>query len=208
MSEYIDAGHAHLAAAGQEEFEAEHDADFEQFKHVEFDDGHGGHYEVTDFVAVHEHDIEHDVAVDEAQARAEVHEVERDIEYEHVHHVEYDDGHGGHFEETDFTDVHEHELEVDAERVDGGGHLGAASGGHLGAAGSDADADTADAARPGSYDGEAPSLFGPAGGLLGELERRLGFGDDLGEGQFDLDGGDSGGHLGVAPHDPDAWVSN
>jgi hypothetical protein len=56
MSEYVDTGHAQLSAA----HEAEHEVDYRHYHHVEYDDGHGGHFEESDFTAFSEHDEESD----------------------------------------------------------------------------------------------------------------------------------------------------
>jgi hypothetical protein len=66
----------------------------------------------------------------------EVHAHEDDERYVHVHHVEYDDGHGGHYEETEYV-VYEHH-EVDTEQAyghpvaeaDGAGAIGEAGEAH------------------------------------------------------------------------------
>jgi hypothetical protein len=80
MSEYADLGTGHEDAnldTGHESFGSEHD--------------HLQHF----------------------QTFGEAHAHENDQHYAHAHHVEYDDGHGGHYEESDVTEFDGHEASAD-----------------------------------------------------------------------------------------------
>ena len=210
MSEYVDTGHGHLGAAGEEAQEFDHgsgvlaeahagiaevqveerEIEYEHIHHLEFDDGHGGRYEVTDITVVRGQDSEVDTArggedVD-GQVHADIAEVEaeeREIEYEHIHRVEYDDGHGGHYGITDITVFHEEDTEIEAvPGVGYGGHGGVGYGGH---------------------DGYAEEPLAEIDGR--ELDAFFGRGHGSGYGFDDQPTGH--GHLGRAG-DTDSWVSN
>ena len=81
------------------------------------DGGYDGGYELEqqhgDLEAGHEQygqEYDHD---QHFAAIAEAHAQEHDVNFAHGHHVEYDDGHGGHYEETDFTVYSEHDAQSD-----------------------------------------------------------------------------------------------
>jgi hypothetical protein len=247
MSEYDDTAHDQLAVApdgdGQEQepgydalaeaHHAEHDVDFEQYHHVEFDDGHGGHYEETDITVYHEEDIESDQAqvaqadgyADDgrphagfAEAGAQTHTEEHTVGYEHYHHVEYTDAQGRHSEETDFAEFREHEVESDSvATVDAGGPgagIGpAGSGAGIGYAGSGAGigyaGSGAGAGPAGSGAGIGYADSGAGAGYADQALRELDSHDVAAFFGADPEEGDRpGGHLGVAPHGTDEWVSN
>jgi uncharacterized protein YjbI with pentapeptide repeats len=53
----------------------EHDVHFEHARHISYDDGHGGHYEIDDYTEYSEHDVEVDVT-HAAQLDSSDHELE------------------------------------------------------------------------------------------------------------------------------------
>jgi hypothetical protein len=230
MSEDFDTGHGHLAAAGEEarEFDQasavlaeahagiaevqaeEREIEYEHVHHVEYDDGYGGHYELTDVTVFHEQDSEVDTvrAVEDPDGQlhadlAELEAEEREIGYEHIHRVEYDDGYGGHYEVTDITVFHQEGTEIEAvPRVSHGGHGGVEYGGHDGYAeeppaeidGRDLDGRDLDGRDLDGRDLDGRDLdafFGRGHGS------EYGFGDQR----------TGHGHLGRAG-DTDSWVSN
>jgi hypothetical protein len=71
-----------------------------EHEHADLAEGHE-HYEQE-----HDHD-QHFAAI------AEAHAAEHNEAYAHGHQVEYDDGHGGHLAESDFTEYSEHDAKVD-----------------------------------------------------------------------------------------------
>jgi hypothetical protein len=73
------------------------------------DTGHDNH----DLEAGHEaHGSEHD-SLHHFQALEESHAHEVDQHYVHAYHAEYDDGHGGHYSVTDYTEYDNHEVSTD-----------------------------------------------------------------------------------------------
>jgi hypothetical protein len=73
----------------------------------------------------YDNNYEHDVLAHHAQAnehefdqryhaQAEYEAERHDLDYDHGTHVEYDDGHGGHYSKTEYTSLHEHDAEVEA----------------------------------------------------------------------------------------------
>jgi hypothetical protein len=74
-----------------------------------YDTGDTGH----DYASGHETFGQEQDHTESFAGFAEAHVHEHDAQYTHVHHVEYDDGHGGHYVEDDFVVYSEHEVDVD-----------------------------------------------------------------------------------------------
>jgi hypothetical protein len=82
---------------------------------------HDNGYEGNDYDNNYEHDaLAHHTQANEHEfdqryhALAEYEAERHDLDYDHGTHVEYDDGHGGHYEKTEYTSLHEHEAEVES----------------------------------------------------------------------------------------------
>jgi hypothetical protein len=85
----------------------------------------GDHDVATDHDNSYDNGYEHDNYGHEVQANehefdqryhalAEYEAERHDVDYDHGTHVEYDDGHGGHYEKTEYTSLHEHDAEVES----------------------------------------------------------------------------------------------